>query len=326
MDERIYNIVAKEMSGEISAEEHRELEAWIAEDNRNRQDYEEIKRLWADTDDVLLQPTVDTTAAWQKVMAATIEKEKPVQKPKAMAFPAWGKYALSAAAILLVAVLVWKPFGQGEMITVVADNGNKELVLPDNSVVTLRKGSSLRYPKSFSKTERHVALTGEAFFDVARNEQSPFTIDAAAAVVTVLGTSFNVDCANDAATVTVTTGKVRMASAKQIAKSVILTPGEQGILQKDELTETTADDNYLYWMTGVINFDNKPLHSIVKDLSLRSKTTVEFAGDVPQAVKDQAITINFEKQPLEDMLTELCMIASCRWSKENNGYVISVNK
>ncbi len=325
MDERIYNIVAKKVSGEISAEENRELEAWIAEDTRNRQDYEEMKRLWEDTDDVLQQPTVDTHAAWQKVMAATIASEKPVQKPKTVAFPAWGKYALSAAAILLVALLVWKPFAQ-EMITVVADNGNKEIVLPDNSVVTLRQGSSLHYPKTFSKTERHVALTGEAFFDVERNEQSPFTIDAAAAVVTVLGTSFNVDCANDAATVTVTTGKVRMASSKQIAKSVILTPGEQGILQKDELTETAADDNYLYWMTGVINFDNKPLHSIVKDLSLRSKTTVEFAGDVPQAVKDQAITINFEKQPLEEMLTELCMIASCRWSKENNGYVISVNK
>jgi ferric-dicitrate binding protein FerR (iron transport regulator) len=323
MDERIYIIVAKQMSGELSQEELRELEAWLSSSAENKAEYEDMQRLWEETDNILQQPTVDTHAAWNKVMAATIQKEQPIFKTesKTVAFPSWVKYAVSAAAILLIALLVWKPMSDKGMVTVAANDANKEVILP---VVTLRAGSSLQYPSSFSGSERHVALTGEAFFKVTRDESKPFTIDAASATVRVLGTSFNVDCSNDAATVVVATGKVQMASAKQASKNVILTPGEQGTLQGGELSEAIiSDSNYLYWMTGTLNFDKKPLNEVVSTLARIHKTRIKLAPALPENIKNQMITISFNKQSVEDMLTELCMVASCKWTKENNEYIIS---
>jgi ferric-dicitrate binding protein FerR (iron transport regulator) len=212
------------------------------------------------------------------------------------------------------------------MVIVLAENSNREVVLPDNSHVTMHAGSSLKYPKTFENAERHVILTGEAFFDITRDETKPFTIDAASATVKVLGTSFNVNCNDSEATVIVATGKVQMTAVNITSQKVILTPGKQGVLQNNNLTEKDVDDdNYLYWMTGTLSFENKPLRNILNEISKLNKTTIKFAATVPETIQNQMITISFDHQPVEEMLTELCMVSNCKWNKENNIYVISVN-
>lgn len=326
MDERIYIIMAKQLSGEADEKEQLELEEWLSSDLSHKAEYEEMRQLWMESDDVLKDPIVDTGAAWNKIMAATIEKpqSRVSPQPKIIGLPGWTKYAAGIAAILLIAVLVWKPLSRKGMITAMAEDVNKEVVLPDNSHVTLRAGSSLKYPAAFAKNERHVILEGEAFFKVTRDEARPFTIDAASAEVKVLGTSFNVNCSDSLTTVVVATGKVQMTALKSTAQSVVLTPGEQGILQNNNLTESSVNDNnYLYWMTGVLSFENKTLQYIAGELAKIGKTTIGFAQDMPEAVKNQMVTISFDHQPLEEMLAELCMVAKCKWAKENNMYIIS---
>jgi transmembrane sensor len=323
MDEKVYIIIAKELAGEATESERRELEAWLSSAEANRQDYEAMKMLWQQSDEVLAAPQFNTTAAWQKV-AGQIATKAPAQKGRTIAMPVWVKYAAGVAAVLLVAVLVWKPLAGNDMVVVVADNGNIELTLPDNSHITLKEGSKISYPETFAKAERHVALEGEAFFEVTRNEKQPFVIDANAVNVKVLGTSFNVQCSAQDASVTVATGKVQVTKADDAGKYVILTPGEKAVLQHNELAEeNVSDENYLYWKNGILSFDNKPLRYVIAEMARVQKVNITLDDAMPEVLKEQMITISFSRQPVEDMLTELCLVAKCRWARDANGYIIT---
>ncbi len=322
MDERIYIIIAKELAGEADIADLQQLDAWLSSGEQNRDEYERIKTSWLQADEVIERPVFNTASAWEKV-SGRIQQDNS-KKVRTISIQVWAKYAAGIAAILIISILIWKPFSQNSTEVILADNGNKEVVLPDNSHITLREGSRLEYPARFDDRQRNVTLEGEAFFEVARNEKQPFVIDAGAVHVKVLGTSFNVRCSEDDAEVTVATGKVQMTAVKKTTGSVILTPGEKGVLSHNQLAETVANDNnYLYWKTGVLVFENKSLQYITTELSRIQKTEITLDKAMPDSLKLQAITIRFDRQPVEEMLTELCLVAKCRWVRNESGYIIS---
>lgn len=323
MNEQIDMIIAKKLSGEASEEDMHILEEWLAADEGNKAEYAQIAQLWNDTDVLLKDTNFDTEAAWNKVSAQTIAV--PEVRKRTIAFPAWGKYAIAAAAILLLGVFLLKPFtNNGGMEVAIADAGNKEVVLPDHSHVTLRKGSKLSYPATFAAATRNVSLEGEAFFEVTRNEQKPFVIDAQSVSVKVLGTSFNVRCDTASAKVTVATGKVQVTMLRDPSTYVILTKGEYGTLADNRLTEqVSGDNNYMFWKTGVLQYDNKPLRYITDELSYHYQTRVMIDSSGRQGVTGQLINISFNNQPIDKVLEELCLVAQCKWQQKDNQYVIS---
>src|SRR5690606_32076430 len=67
-----------------------------------------------------------------------------------------------------------------------------QLLLPDGTNVWLNTASSIQYPAVFSGNERHITLTGEAYFEVAHDISRPFNVDANGSLIQVLGTHFNV--------------------------------------------------------------------------------------------------------------------------------------
>lgn len=109
--------------------------------------------------------------------------------------------------------------------------------LEDGTLVYLRKGSRLNYPENFSSDARNVILEGEAFFDVARDENRPFSIFAGNTKTEVLGTSFNLDARKeaDAVTLNVSSGHVRMSieGQDQIPAPVELVVDEQGVFDQN---------------------------------------------------------------------------------------------
>ncbi len=322
MNEQIDMIIAKKLSGEASEEDMRALNDWLAADGENKAEYDQVTQLWNDADTLLKGTDFDSTAAWSKVSARTVAV--PPAK-RSIVFPAWGKYAIAAAALLLLGIFLFKPYAGGERLEmVIADAGNKEVVLPDQSHVTLRKGSKLRYPKAFASATRNVTLEGEAFFEVTRNEQQPFVIDAQSVSVKVLGTSFNVKCDASSAKVTVATGKVQMAMLRNPSEYIVLTRGEYGTLADSKLTERiSTDDNYMFWKTGVLQYENKPLRAIADELSYYYQTTLVFDSSGSQDVTRQLINISFKNQPINKVLDELCLVAQCKWQQKDNQYIIS---
>ncbi|RYD59394.1 MAG: DUF4974 domain-containing protein [Sphingobacteriales bacterium] len=330
MSEQIYITIAKTLSGEATDAEKKELQAWLAADEANAAEYEELTGVWRQTDEVLQQPAFNTSAAWERVAARTVDipaqqehlKKEPRQT-KTIAFPSWAKLSLAAAAAVLIGLFVFKQVSGPDMIVAMAENGNKEVVLPDNSHITLREGSKLRYPEVFAANERHVELEGQAFFDVTRNEKQPFVIDAQSATVQVLGTSFDVKADEQMASVVVATGKVKMSMSKDASQALILTPGEKGSLKNGELKEELVSaGNYFFWRTGTIKFDGTPLLVALKQLS--DLYNVEIRSNIPDVTGLDANGTYQSSDSVEKILSEICAYSGLRLMQEGDSFTINL--
>lgn len=116
-----------------------------------------------------------------------------------------------------------------------------QLNLPDGTRAWLNAGSSLHFPTAFSGRDRKVELTGEVFFDVAKDPAHPFRVQIKQGVsVDVLGTAFNINAYEDEPSISTTLveGSVKMNDEEQ---SVTLRPGQQASTSKAGLQTSDAD-------------------------------------------------------------------------------------
>lgn len=142
--------------------------------------------------------------------------------------------------------------------------GEYSITLSDGSIVYLNSESELRYPVKFVGEDRRVYLSGEAYFDVSKDKEHPFSVDVNGSVVKVLGTSFNVRAYADENEIltTLVQGSVKFSAGKE---SVILKPGEQAVLDKSGRVVIKEVDTYLYtaWKNGVFAFKKQRLEEIM---------------------------------------------------------------
>ena len=147
--------------------------------------------------------------------------------------------------------------------------GQYQLVLSDGTKVWLNAASSIKFPVAFAGKERHVELTGEAYFEVAKNKNMPFTIAAKGGVIEVLGTHFNVSAYADEKhmVTTLLEGAVKL---KKDGKDALLKPGQQAITADGESGYKVSDvntDAAVAWKNGYFVFDNENIQSIMKKVS-----------------------------------------------------------
>ncbi|TRX63313.1 FecR family protein [Carboxylicivirga sp. M1479] len=147
--------------------------------------------------------------------------------------------------------------------------GRYSIVLSDGTKVWLNSKSSLKFPVQFGRESREVHLHGEGYFEVAKNENSPFKVHTSKGLVEVLGTEFNVSdyYDDDFSAVTLVEGAVRVANNKE---AVILKPGEQSLIfdaNKHIVSQKVDPDFYISWTMGVFEFDNQKLDYILRKLS-----------------------------------------------------------
>ena len=147
--------------------------------------------------------------------------------------------------------------------------GRYEVVLPDGSKVWLNAASTLKFPSVFTGSERKVELTGEAYFEVAKNRQLPFKVQFDNNVVEVLGTHFNIMAYKneDYFKTTLLEGSVRI-SKSGIKK--ILIPGQQAVTNQNELGINVSSgdtEQAIAWKDNVFLFHNENIRSIMRQLS-----------------------------------------------------------
>ena len=158
--------------------------------------------------------------------------------------------------------------------------GQYQLELPDGSQVWLNATSSIHFPTSFIGTERRIEITGEAYFEIAKNPNMPFIVTVNKAEVHVLGTHFNVNAYNDEDDVrtTLLEGSVRFVNA---GNTNILKPGQQAQLTKDGMTKVVSDvdvDNVVAWKNGMFDFENAGIETVMRQLSRWYDVEIEYKG------------------------------------------------
>jgi transmembrane sensor len=167
--------------------------------------------------------------------------------------------------------------------TMITPKGRQyQVILPDGTKVWLNAASSLTYPTAFTGRERKVKIIGEAYFEVAKNENMPFIVNIGdEAGVEVLGTSFNVNAYKDGGHIdaTLVEGLIRVTGG---ADKKLVKPGEQARISSSISIIKNADiDKALAWKNGIFNFEEVGLREMMMQIERWYDIQVIYAPNVP---------------------------------------------
>ncbi|MBC6999192.1 FecR domain-containing protein [Cytophaga sp. FL35] len=224
-------------------------------------------------------------------------------------------------------LLVYETNSAKELVynEIMIPNGrNFKLKLSDGTFVHLNAGSSLKYPVSFViGKERRVFLKGEAYFEVTKDSDHPFTVVANQMDVNVLGTHFNVSSYDDETTYAVLVeGSVQVTKTTEndSETSRILVPGQMASLLEDglELKNVSVED-YLNWRNGDLSFHNESFTSIVK--KIERHYNVDVRNEYTE-LDNQRFRGIFKSETIADLLDTFKESAEFDYQIENNQIII----
>lgn len=179
--------------------------------------------------------------------------------------------------------------------------GQFQIILPDGTKVWLNAASSLRYPTMFTGGERKVEITGEAYFEVAKNTAMPFRVKVSKdATVEVLGTHFNINAYPDEAAIraTLLEGKIKVMD-------VVLSPGEQAQITADIKVLRSVDTSaVMAWRYGLFNFEGQNLKEVMRQLSRWYDIEVVYEQGVPDIIFGGKMLRNINLSQLLKMLED----------------------
>ena len=145
--------------------------------------------------------------------------------------------------------------------------GEYQITLSDGTRITLNAASRLTYPRTFGSDQRIVELVGEAYFEVAKDENKPFIVKTATEDIMVLGTHFNVNAYQDETRsfVSLIEGRVQVSSPET---SKILVPGQQSVTSEGTMIVQKINvEEVLAWKNGEFMFNNESLEDVMHKLS-----------------------------------------------------------
>jgi len=171
--------------------------------------------------------------------------------------------------------------GQGLHNHFTTGNGQQwQLALNDGTKVWLNAASSISYPVAFAGNERVVEITGEAYFEVAKDAQHPFKVKVGNQTVEVLGTHFNINAYTDEGIIktTLLEGRVKM-------QSTVIAPGQQIQVSGNGVLTVVNDadlEQAVAWKNGLFQFENADLSSVMRQIGRWYSVEVKYQGTVPR--------------------------------------------
>jgi len=182
--------------------------------------------------------------------------------------------------------------------------------LPDGSSGWLNSGSTLEFPVIFTGKQRNLKLTGEAWFDVIKNPEIPFVVDAAGIDVIALGTKFNVLAYPDDNFVDITleSGKV-IVKRKVLFKNKLiaeLNPGDKVKILKDDFNpkkdSKVETKNFTSWRKGTLIIRKEKMKEVVKRLERWYNVTIKIED---KEIEEYVYRATFQDETIDEILNYL---------------------
>lgn len=277
-------------------------------------------------------------ATWQQSAqeTETAKTITPLPAPKKIAklYRRW----YNAAAVILVIISagswLWQSQRGKQQLTIAAvqwdtiynASSNMRLVsMPDGSKIWLNAHALLAYASNYNDTARELWLKGEAYFEVAKDDERPFSVHVGELVTTALGTSFNIATNNKAdgsIAVSLVTGKVAVSTA---GFAYVLTPGQMLLYKKGTPPVPVARFNVpevLDWKNGKLIFENTTLEDAFAKLQSRYDCKIVLEN---KQLARKKVTGSFNaNRSLEQILATLQYVHNFSYAKTgNNTYVIN---
>ncbi len=321
MNEKIpYDLLARYLANECSAEEKKEVEDWINLSEENKRIMYEMEHIWKSKSTAYAP---DTEYALKKV-------HQRMEGNQVRKISMRTQMLRIASVLFIAAGLFWivrNSFTGNALITETNTTSQaKEIVLPDGSKVWLNSATTIKYKKNFGRKVRSVSLSGETYFDVTRHPDMPFIIETENSEIKVLGTSFNVKAfdADTLVCVSVTEGLVAFTPKENDTEQEIkLTAGETGTLNINERKITkqkTLGQNHLSWKSGELVFEGSMLKDAIKEISAFYNIEIILADT---ALYSKELYTRLKKDKPETVAVALQAMGNIE-KKENGTIIISI--
>ncbi len=344
--------------GEATQKEKMKIERWLDDDKANKQvmqtleqllresrlefthwDEEELWKNFASKAGIASSPAELPEAAQEEVLAGRMLR--PIQAVMQWCFGANrspSQYAVRLAFIVLLilggsigtAVYFKRLHEKRELAyqTTYQEYSTQKgerstLLLSDGTSIRLNSATKIRFPVVFSRGKRELFLDGEAFFEVAHNENAPFIVHTVDANIRVLGTIFNVTSYSEdnKTQVIVSEGQVAFGGVRQ-QDEVMLRRNQLSRIVKGgspSTAEVIRTDKYLAWLKNQMVFDNATLEEVIKQLS--RKFDVEFKV-LDTSLLQRHIMATYSNETLSQIIQSLSL--SLRFQYKQRGKIVSL--
>lgn len=318
--------------GETNEEESTRIQKWLAMSKENKSRHDQLQKIWAITSNPpeVTPADVDVDLAWKSIksrMDQYVEIEaRHIGKQRSLTY-----YIARIAAVLVLGIFVYIIYksqvsSPPSVQLSSADSAITNNQLPDGTVIAMNQNTIIEYDEDFFEMERKVKLSGEAFFDVEPDKTRPFVIEAQDAIITVLGTSFNVKALDEdiAVEVLVEEGLVELANPEK-TQAIQLHVGEKGmyIQETQEVKkETELDPESLYWLNKTLLFRDTELSVVFETLERLYDLKIKVEN---QDVLKCQLTAKFRNEAIDHIIEHISTIFELETKKDGDNIVITGN-
>lgn len=307
----IEEIIARSLSGELREAEASLLKAWRNKSRQNEIHFQYLERMWRTK---YQEPRyIHANSVKKHIMDEGFGQQNDFRHKK-FRF----NQLLRIAAVLLLCIGVgisiyyiqegkYQDENVSEMILKDNPPGVKSMImLSDGSVVWLNADSQLKYRKGFSAGQRFLELTGEAYFEVAKDANRPFIVKSGNVYTKALGTSFNIRSYREEPVIDVSllTGKVSVtAKSENDEQTFFLNPDEQLKISRDlgDVSKTSLNNSEMAaWKDNVMIFKSAPFNHVIRtlerwygiriDTSEYSSRSWDYFGEFSNQSLEQVLT------------------------------------
>jgi len=310
------DLIVKSLRGEATDFEARQLDHWRTGSPDNEREYQSFVRLWHRASEpegpvVGPPPRLDTIV---RVGEARRARGQAKAARRAVLLSPWTGIGLIAAAATVV-IFVSLPSDEEQsaptrgLFPVESSSSSADVTtlgLSDGSVVRMMPDSRVEFPATVDR--REVTLEGRAFFAVAA-DPIPFVVRTHLGEVTVRGTRFEVFAAPGEVRIAVVEGTLRIEGESGSAE---VGPGQVTYLRPGlpPMVLNHADMwSMLDWDGGLLIFEATPLSMVAVELSRHFGREVSLVDEDLGKVR---ITAWFEDEPIEEVVSAVCLVASTR--------------
>jgi transmembrane sensor len=305
----IEELLAGYFSGDLSEEKRMIVDKWRQESPENEKLIQEMLYSWEAIPILKEMEQFNSFEALKKV-----NPRLPVNKRK------WLFYIQRVAAVLAIPLMIYSIYITArnsslnqiaETKSVIQTVGSRQgmvshLILNDGTQVWLNSGATLQFPLQFTGEKRNVKLTGEAYFEVAKDEKHPFVLNAQKLNIEVLGTSFNVVSYDDESIseVVLASGKIKLfeQSDNKIKQFGYMHPGQKAVYSKASQKVITSEvdvNKYIAWRQGKLVFNDDPMGDVIKRLGHWYNVEIEVKD--PE-INNYIYTATFTNENLKQVL------------------------
>ncbi|MEQ9285755.1 MAG: FecR domain-containing protein [Cyclobacteriaceae bacterium] len=307
------------LTGRLNSWETRELIQWMNESADNKKKFKAIRAYWENSSETIVLEESTMDQAFNKLSNELFDNTQAEANGKVVNMDtrkgnrhSW--MYVAASVVLLIGIFFYT--GRNDyaiedkaiVATIVKENPagrRSQIALPDGTKVWLNAASKVIYSETFGQTDRNISLTGEAYFDIRKNEALPFVVSTESLSVTALGTEFNVRSYSEEASaeVLLTQGKVVVADLKNQNEDMYLRAGESlsyankgGIFEKNQLNF----EHLLAWRSGILSFQEASEQEVISRLERWYGVKVRVENS--HSGQPWEYTSRFENESLENVL------------------------